>query len=237
MKSPRSLTRGAVAVLACVAAGAAFAQASPTQSGGSKPPSSAAVPIAPASPTATMPPNPAAAPAAAAVPTPGATDLGDLEVIPGRANITLFRQGDYTCWNSVVRFRIRSKAAGDLKLMLFRQNFSATDANGGQLFRNGSHFVAGGMAISEIDPAQRATAFKTESGKLVSIAPKQLIEVQLSTTPNDPQCVGDATQEQMTSYRPKTMSLATALGVVDLAGNGDVKSISLLDMPLQVGTR
>ncbi len=186
--------------------------------------------------------RPASAPAASGASppvaaTPGSTDLGDLELIPVRANLTLYRYGNYTCNDTVVRFRVRNKSAGDLKLILYRANFAATDASGGVLFRNNRDFAAGGIAISEAPPSQMQSAFTSERGKLVSIAPRQIIEVQMTTAPGAPMCVVDVNEETMRNHRPKTMSLSASLGVVDVSGATDVKSVSLLDVPLQVGTR
>lgn len=173
-----------------------------------------------------------AAPAAA----PGAVDIGDLEIVPSRSSLTLHPgRRNSTCLETNLRFRIRNKSAGDLKLMLFRSNLAVSDNNSKPLIDR--RFVSsGGLALADASESAMRSAFSKEAAKLVTIAPKQIVEVQINM-PNGRLCAPDDDGQMKRSYRPKTMSLTASLGVVDVANNADVKSFSLLDVPLVTDAR
>ncbi|MBL8438419.1 MAG: hypothetical protein JNM61_09490 [Zoogloeaceae bacterium] len=175
-----------------------------------------------------------ASPAAAAA--PGTVDIGDLEIIPSRSSVTLSlgRRGA-ACVESNLKFRVRNKSAGDLKLLLFRANLSAADGSGKPLIER-RYVTSGGLVLSNAPDNAMRSAFLREASKLITVAPKQTIEVQLNM-PGGRLCAPDPDGQLMRTYRPKTMTLSGALGVVDVANNADIKSFSLLDVPVIADAR
>ncbi len=167
---------------------------------------------------------------------PAAVDLGELELTPTRSSVTIAPGRRSTaCIESNVKFRVRNKSAGDIKLILFRNNLSASDGNGNPLLQP-RYVTSGGVAMSEMPANQMRLAFSRESAKLVSVAPKQTIEVQLNM-PGNRLCRPDPTGDLLRTYRPKTLTLSGALGVVDVANAVDVRSFSLIDAPVHAAAR
>ena len=72
---------------------------------------------------------------------------------------------------------------------------------------------------------------------MTTLSPGQTVEAQIAPyNPTDYRsvvCTADATSEMMKTYRPTNYSLSGSIGIVDLDGNAQVRSFSLLDVPLQ----
>ena len=211
------------------------------------PPSAAPPPAAPSAPVAA--PVPAAAPTAPAAPAaaeaakPPVVVAGPLELTAVKATAVASRVSASTCIGATLRLRVKNASSSDVKVALLLPDFSATDDLGQSLIAANTYYIKTGGVISYSQaPKQGWVIFLGENAANMSaLSPGQTVEVQLA--PNNPAdwralvCTVDPTSQIMKTYRPTSYSLSGSLGVVDLDGNAQVRSFSLLDVPLQATAR
>ena len=87
-------------------------------------------------PTATAPAAPEAAPAGNPA-APTGLDMvraGTLQLTPAKGIARMYHEGENTCVNAVVRFRVRNAGPADVHVAVFRFSLAATDSLGINLF-------------------------------------------------------------------------------------------------------
>jgi hypothetical protein len=230
------IVRGALVALVFVGMPAAFgAEADDSLP---PPPANAAPAPPPAAPAPTSAPT--AAPAAEEAKKPQVEVVGPLEVQAAKATVKLSRINASTCIGANLRLRIKNATSSDVKVALLLAGFGATDDLGQTLLATDLRFIkVSGTTSFGTPPRGGWVVFLGENaGNLTALSPGQTVEAQIA--PSNPAdyravvCTADATSEMMRTYRPTTYSLSGSIGIVDLDGNAQVRSFSLLDVPLQV---
>jgi hypothetical protein len=197
-----------------------------------------AAPAAQAEPAAT-PAAPAAAPAVEAAPKPQVEVVGPLEVSAVKATARASRINASTCIGANLRLRMKNASSSDVKVALLLPDFGATDDLGLTLLASDRRYVkVSGATFFGSAPRNGWVIFLGENaGNLTTLSPGQTVEVQMA--PSNPadwralSCTVDPTSDMMKTYRPTSYSLSGSLGIVDIDGNAQVRSFSLLDVPLQ----
>lgn len=157
--------------------------------------------------------------------------VGPLEITPSKANLVLGKDRDNTTLNTTLRFKIKNTSASDVKIILFKNSIEATDALGTHLFAD-HRIRSGGVMMSEKRQGDFNKAFQDEKGKLVTLSPKQIFEVQL--LPSDRIWVADKDNEFIKSHRPKTLTFSANIGILSLDNTTDIRGFSFSDLPLQI---
>jgi hypothetical protein len=207
------------------------------------PPATAAPPPAPSAPAAAPAAPAAAAPAAAEANKPQVTVVGALELTPVKAVAFASRINTSTCIGATVRLRIKNTSSSDVKVALLLPGISAVDDLGQSILASDVRFLkTSGVTSFTQAPGNGWMIYLGENAaNLSALSPGQTVEVQLA--PSNPAdwralvCTVDPTSQIMKTYRPTSYSLSGSFGVVDLDGNAQVRSFSLLDVPLQATAR
>jgi hypothetical protein len=202
----------------------------------------------PAPPPGTAAPAPSAPPpkpadaAAAAKPAdeankPPVEVVGPLELSAVKAAVRVLRINQSTCLASTLRLRVKNASSSDVKVALLLTDIGATDDLGQNLLGDPRRIRVSGVTGFATAPRNGWVNFLGESAQnLTALSPAQTVEVQIAPdVPGDWRaiaCTLDANSDMMKTYRPKTYSLSGSIGVVDIDGNGQVRSFSLLDVPL-----
>jgi hypothetical protein len=163
---------------------------------------------------------------------------GPLEIMAVKAIARASRINTSTCIGANLRLRIKNASSSDVKVAMLLPDFSATDDLGQSLLADARFVKTSGVTGFATAPRQGWVIFLGEnSANLTTLSPGQTVEAQLA--PSNPAdwralvCTADPASQMMKTYRPTSYSLAGSLGVVDLDGNAQVRSFSLLDVPLQ----
>jgi hypothetical protein len=202
------------------------------------PPPTAAPTAAPAGPAAT-PAAPAAVPAVEAAPKPQVEVVGPLEVSAVKSTARASRINTSTCIGANLRLRIKNASSSDVRVALLLPNFAATDDLGQALLATEAAYTkASGATFFGTAPANGWVNHLEENvSNLTALSPGQTVEIQIApTNPADWRalvCTVDETATMMKTYRPTSYSLSGSIGVVDIDGNAQMRSFSLLDVPLQ----
>ncbi len=209
-----------------------------------------AAPLGLAQPAAT--PAPAAAPSSSsteaapatatpAAPEPGVVHCGPLEITPLRAGLILKRgepSSSHTMLYPMIRFQVKNTSASDVKIILFASSVGASDASGQKIFPD--HFdriVSYGIPSSKQRLDDLEKAFTEEKSKFVSLAPQQSFEAQISVADNHGRYLEDRDHEFLKSFRPKTITFAATVGIINLDGSTEKRAFSFSHLPIQITVR
>lgn len=165
-------------------------------------------------------------------------NVGVLELVPSKAMVTLFRQAEYTCYKSVIRFKVKNTSAADVRVILFA-GLEATDDFGNSLYHGAGNerknIKGSGIPVEEI-PADGFTKYvEAHKSSMPIISPKQFIEVQLVTlNENYWSCQVDKEGEIFKTLKPKTYNISGTIGILDAEGKPEPRGFSFSEVPLEL---
>ena len=76
----------------------------------------------------------------------------------------------------------------------------------------------------------------SSASRITLLAPGQSVSVQLTRGKHTGSihCRQDPSGDFRRSYRPSSVTLTTNLGVIDISGNAELRTLSLFDIPVDV---
>ncbi|MCP5433393.1 MAG: hypothetical protein H6923_09005 [Alphaproteobacteria bacterium] len=236
----------------------AFAQASPPAAPDAAipapPPSVMTPPAEPAADPAPMPVAETPAPTAPAPEAPveasappaydpmAAQQLGPLVVTPRDPNFTVTTANDQANLDLRLRFLVQNASSADVKVMFLGKTITAVDDTGIDLMPhdNVSHysafetqFVATGVPVCGAVPPNFQDCFDNAAGFL-TLAPGQRVELTVTRTPRWTIKQPDKNRSFTSSYRPTSLSTSGAFAIKDLGGQIDIRTFSIVDLPVTV---
>lgn len=183
-----------------------------------------------------LPPEPA--PAAPAEPRLQPIQSGPLEITPIGATLLLKHDGHRLFLHPVIRFRIKNISPSDIKIILFASTIGATEPSGQKLFPDYYVYYRGyGIMLSKQEPDKLDKAFTEEKGKFVTLAPQQAFEVQITIEDREVRRIDDKQNELFRSFRPKEITFAATIGIINLDETTEKRAFSFSHLPIRVTTR
>lgn len=143
------------------------------------------------------------------------------------------------CLEPVVRLRATNIGTSDLRLALIGEGLTATDDLGIMVLQGFARprvmpSVVGITRVDSLDDWN--TASTTGSTRVTLLAPGQSVGVQLTraTHASSIHCRQDPSGDFRRSYRPTSVTLTAMIGIIDISGNAELRTLSLFDIPVDV---
>ena len=144
------------------------------------------------------------------------------------------------CIEPLIRLRATNIGSSDLRLALVAEGLSATDDLGISVLASDRHqnvypTVVGITRVGTLN--DWTTASTSGTSRIMLLAPGQSVGVELTPSEHKPKsmhCQQDPSGDFRRSYRPQTVTLTATLGVVDISGNGELRTFSLFDIPVDL---
>lgn len=163
---------------------------------------------------------------------------GPLEITPIGATLLLKHDGYRLFLHPVIRFRIKNISPSDIKIILFASTIGATEPGGQKLFPDSYNYYRGyGIMVSNQQPDTLDKAFTDEKGKFVTLAPQQVLEAQLTVNDDSVRRIDDKQNELFRTFRPKEITFAATIGIINLDETTEKRAFSFSQLPLRVTTR
>ncbi len=216
------------------------------------PPGAAPAPVP--APTPSSPPAPAATPdpaapaagaSATAKPAPSAPSglqpvkVGPVEITPARIVMRQAVNRNLVCLEPVVRLRATNIGTADLRLAIIGEGLTATDDLGIMVLQGlaRQRVMPSVVGITRVDSLNDwTTASTTGSTRVTLLAPGQSVSVQLTRAaqPSSIHCRQDPSGDFRRSHRPTSVTLTATIGIIDISGNAELRTLSLFDIPVDV---
>lgn len=216
---------------------------------GAPPPIPPAAPSAPAaaSPAASAPGTPAIRPPAAAATTPATAvpsgvqplRIGPVEITPSRVVLRQVVNKNHVCLEPMVRLRATNVGTADLRVALISEGLSATDDLGVTLLQGDTRFRVAPtvIGVTQIESLNEWNNVSTSgTSRVTLLAPGQSVSIQLTRGKHagSIHCRQDPTGDFRRSYRPSSVTFTANLGVIDISGNPELRTLSLFDIPIDI---
>lgn len=160
---------------------------------------------------------------------------GPVEITPGNATLFLEMNGSKLELSPSFNFVLKNRSSSDIKLMLIAEQINAYDNFNQQLFQI-KLMKSTGAPMSYNDGIEEI--FSDEKNDFVTLSPNQQIQIFVNrNTSYGGIRIEDKSKELYKTYRPTSACFNGAVGIINLDGTTELRTFSLMGMPLSVMTR
>ena len=165
--------------------------------------------------------------------------IGPVEITPSRVVLRQVVNQSHVCLEPVVRVRATNVGTADLRVALISEGLSATDDLGITLLRSVTQYGVAPtvVGVTQIDSLNEWNNVSTSgTSRVTLLAPGQSVGIQLTRGGHAATiyCREDPSGDFRRSYRPSSVTFTANLGVIDISGNPELRTLSLFDIPIDL---